>query len=68
MRKIARRLDYTEYGAAPLLGLDGLLLVGHGRSNAQAVRGALRTAKQAVENNALAALRAGIQARSMGDD
>lgn len=68
LRKIARRLDYTEYGAAPLLGLDGLLLVGHGRSNAQAVRGALRTAKQAVENNALAALRAGIQARSMGDD
>ena len=68
LRKVARRLDYTEYGSAPLLGLDGLLLVGHGRSNAKAVRGALRTAKQAVENNTLEAIRAGVQARSLGDD
>ena len=68
LRKVARRLDYTEYGSAPLLGLDGLLLVGHGRSNAKAVRGALRIAKQAVENNTLEAIRAGVQARSLGDD
>lgn len=61
LRNVARRLDYTEYGAAPLLGLDGLLLVGHGRSNAKAVRGALRTAKQAVENNTMQAIRTGIR-------
>ena len=68
LRKVARQLDYTEYGAAPLLGLDGLLLVGHGRSNAKAVRGALRTAKQAVENNTLETIRAGVQARIVSED
>lgn len=67
LRQVARRLDYTEYGAAPLLGLDGLLLVGHGRSNVKAVRGALRAAKQAVENNTLAALRAGVQTEALSD-
>lgn len=61
---VRRRLDYTEYGAAPLLGLDGLLLVGHGRSNVRAVRGALRMAKRTVEAGTLEALRRGIAERT----
>ncbi len=60
---VRRRLDYAEYGAAPLLGLDGLVLVGHGRSNVKAVRGALRMAKQTVEAGTLDALRRGIAER-----
>jgi phosphate acyltransferase len=39
-----RRTDYTEYGAVPLLGVQGACLIGHGRSNAKAIRNAIRTA------------------------
>ena len=41
-----RRLDYAEYGGAPLLGIKGVAIVGHGRSNANAVKNAIRVAKQ----------------------
>jgi glycerol-3-phosphate acyltransferase PlsX len=37
-RRFSRRLDYSEQGAAPLVGLKGLCLVGHGRSSARAVK------------------------------
>jgi glycerol-3-phosphate acyltransferase PlsX len=37
-RRFRQRVDYSEYGAAPLLGVRGLCLVGHGRSSARAVR------------------------------
>lgn len=43
-RRLARRLDYSEYGAAPLLGVAGLCLVGHGRSSPKAVHHALALA------------------------
>ncbi len=39
-----RRVDYTEYGAAPLLGVQGGCFIGHGRSNAKAVRNSVRRA------------------------
>jgi glycerol-3-phosphate acyltransferase PlsX len=41
---IARRTDWSEYGAAPLLGLRGGCLIGHGRSNAKAIANAVRRA------------------------
>lgn len=41
---LRRRLDYREYGAAPLLGVDGGCFVGHGRSNPRAVRNSIRRA------------------------
>ncbi len=34
-------MDYAEYGGAPLIGLDGLCVIGHGRSSAKAVRSAI---------------------------
>jgi glycerol-3-phosphate acyltransferase PlsX len=40
-RRFRRRLDYSEYGGAPLLGVAGLAVVGHGRSSAKAVRNAM---------------------------
>ncbi len=43
-RRFRRRLDYSEYGAAPLLGVAGLTLVGHGRSSVKAVRNAIAMA------------------------
>lgn len=42
------RIDYAEYGGAPLLGLNGTVLIGHGRSNARAIRSAIRAAHEAA--------------------
>jgi glycerol-3-phosphate acyltransferase PlsX len=41
---LKRKVDYTEYGGAPLLGVNGACLIGHGRSNAKALRNAIRFA------------------------
>jgi phosphate acyltransferase len=43
------RLDYSEYGGAPLLGLRGVCIICHGRSNANAIRNAIRVAKESCE-------------------
>jgi glycerol-3-phosphate acyltransferase PlsX len=43
-RAFRKRLDYSEYGGAPLLGVNGACLIGHGRSTAKAVRNAVRAA------------------------
>lgn len=51
------KLDYSEYGGAPLLGLEQICIIGHGRSNARAVANALRTAKTAHESNLVAAIK-----------
>jgi len=56
-------LDPGEIGAAPLLGIDGLVLVGHGRSDARAVFSAIRAARQAVEGDLLEHLRSAIAER-----
>jgi glycerol-3-phosphate acyltransferase PlsX len=48
-RAFKKRLDYSEYGGAPLLGVRGACLIGHGRSNAKAVRNAIRAAHDFVE-------------------
>ena len=60
LRKI---MDPGEVGAAPLLGIDGLVFVGHGRSDARALVNAMRVARQAVQANLLDALRQAIQDR-----
>jgi len=57
---IRRRLDYREYGGAPLLGVDGVVIVGHGRSDARAIRNGIRVAAQAVENGILEAIKQGL--------
>jgi glycerol-3-phosphate acyltransferase PlsX len=44
LRRFRRRVDYSEYGGAPLLGLAGIVIVGHGRSSAKAVRNAVAMA------------------------
>ena len=57
LRKVKRRLDYAEYGGAQLVGVDGIVVIGHGRSNARAMFSAIRAARDAVENNVVATLR-----------
>ncbi len=60
LRKIRDRFDPAEYGAQPLLGVDGYVLIGHGRSDGRAVRNALRTARRAVEAELLEKIRSGL--------
>lgn len=57
LKKVKRRLDYAEYGGAQLLGVDGVCVIGHGRSDARAVFSAIRAAHNAVENNLLEQMR-----------
>jgi len=57
---IKRRLDYREYGGAPLLGVDGVVIVGHGRSDAYAIKNAILVAARTVENGVLEAIKRGI--------
>ena len=46
-----KRLDYSEYGGAPLLGLRGVCIIGHGSSNANAIKNAIRVAAEFSERN-----------------
>jgi glycerol-3-phosphate acyltransferase PlsX len=41
-----KRVDYSEYGGAPLLGVKGVCIIAHGRSNANAIKNAIRVAKE----------------------
>ncbi len=59
--KVRKVLDPSEYGAAPLLGVRGLVFVGHGRSNAKALVNALRVAHEAVESDLLSGLQEAIK-------
>ncbi len=49
VKRLAHQLDYAEYGGALLLGVNGVVIVGHGRSNAKAVMNAVLRAREAVE-------------------
>ena len=60
LREVKSRLDYSEYGGAPLLGVDGVVIVGHGRSNAKAIKNMVRVGKEAVEKGMLEAIKEGI--------
>ena len=57
LMRIKKKLDYSEYGGAPLLGLDGVCIIGHGRSNAKAAASAVRAAREAVNAGVVQAIR-----------
>ena len=58
--QVKKRLDWREYGGGPLLGVDGVVIVAHGKSDALAIKNAVRVAKQAVAEGMLDAIRDGI--------
>jgi glycerol-3-phosphate acyltransferase PlsX len=63
--RVRRRMDYAEWGGAPLLGVAGVCIIGHGRSNPRAIRNAVRAAKQAVEQDLIAHIRSGVTSLEM---
>ena len=61
LRGMRRRLDYAEYGGVPLLGVNGVVVICHGRSHAQAIKNAIRTAKEAAASGMLEAMQADLK-------
>ncbi len=61
LRSVFSKLDYAEYGGVPLLGVNGSAIVSHGRSNAKAIKNALRVARQTAETDVTGAISAGMQ-------
>jgi glycerol-3-phosphate acyltransferase PlsX len=58
---INKLMDPSEEGAAPLLGVNGLIFIGHGRSDATAIKNAVRVANNAVKANVLESIRTAIE-------
>src|SRR5207237_10283277 len=48
LAELAQQCDYAEYGGAPLLGVDGVVLIGHGRSEAKAVKSGILLAARSA--------------------
>jgi phosphate acyltransferase len=59
--QIRQLLDPSEQGAAPLLGINGLVFIAHGRSNTLAIKSAIRVAKHAADVNVLDAMKSAIE-------
>lgn len=57
-KRLKKRLDYSEYGGAPLIGLRGVSIICHGRSSSNAIKNAIRVAKEFAENQFNAKLEA----------
>jgi phosphate acyltransferase len=55
-----KRLDYAEYGGAPLLGINGVVVIGHGRSNAKAIKNMIRVTKESVEKGVVDKISKGV--------
>jgi glycerol-3-phosphate acyltransferase PlsX len=49
-RSLKRRVDYAEYGGAPLVGINGISIIGHGRSSDLAVKNAIRVAAELAKS------------------
>jgi phosphate acyltransferase len=66
LRKVFGRLDYAEYGGVPLLGVRGAAIISHGRSNAKAIKNALRVARQTAETDVAGAIAGGLARLTSG--
>jgi glycerol-3-phosphate acyltransferase PlsX len=60
LREVRQRLDYREHGGAPLLGVNGVVIIAHGRADAAAIKNALRIANEAATTGMLDALRSAL--------
>jgi len=57
IRSLRSRIDYREFGGAPLLGVNGVCIIGHGRSDARAIVNAVRVAESSVRNDLVGGIR-----------
>jgi glycerol-3-phosphate acyltransferase PlsX len=61
--RLLRRLDWAEHGGVPLLGVNGVCIIAHGRSHGRALKNALRVAGEAAANELVEHIAAGMRAR-----
>ncbi len=59
LKSLAARFDYAEYGGAPLLGVGGVVMISHGRSNARAILNSIESAAACVEKQVVQQLKEG---------
>ena len=64
-KALRTKLDYREFGGGPLLGVNGVVVVAHGRSDPYAIRNAIRVAKNAATNNIVQAIETGLIQRNL---
>lgn len=64
-RRLEARIDYAEYGGAPLLGVNGVCIICHGRSDSRAISNAIRAAAIAVENDVVARIKAAVREKEL---
>ncbi|MEM1450093.1 MAG: phosphate acyltransferase PlsX [Planctomycetota bacterium] len=64
LENVHRKIDYSEYGGALLLGVNGVVVIGHGRSDARAVSNALNLARRALDADVNGKIVQGLQAAS----
>jgi glycerol-3-phosphate acyltransferase PlsX len=53
LRRIRKKMDYSEYGGALLLGVNGIIIIGHGGSNRKAIKNAIHLSKKFIVENVL---------------
>ncbi len=53
LKRIRKKMDYTEYGGALLLGVNGIVIIGHGGSNRKAIKNAIHLSKKFISENVL---------------
>lgn len=64
LKRVRRSIDYSEYGGALLLGVDGVVIIGHGRSDASAMPNAIRRAARAIDTEVNAHIVKGLESES----
>lgn len=57
LKRFKEKIDYKEYGGAPLLGVNGVVIIGHGRSTALAVKSACKVALEEVKRDVVGQIR-----------
>ncbi len=68
LRRVYRQVDPFEIGGAPLLGVNGVVIVGHGRTNAKGIKNAIGQARKAVQGGVIDAIREGMARYASEDD
>ena len=65
LKDLRKKVDYSEQGGAPLLGVDGVCMIGHGRSDSKAIKNAIRAASRFAETNINAEITADLAKRGI---
>ncbi len=60
LKKVKKQADYSEYGGAPLLGVNGIVMISHGRSTPKAIKSAIRSTMREVDHKILDKMRSAV--------